>query len=134
MKSTGGKKGKKATTKGANSDDDMGAPSGAGYQNGVYDSDSDDGVSGGLLSKKPVSEKDPFADDSDDDDEIFGTKRKVDAPTGNGTTGGEEESDAKKPKKSGIIAESDSDDDVLKPSAAPQIAADVENLFNSDED
>jgi RNA polymerase-associated protein CTR9 len=122
------KKGKAG--KRAHSDDEMQVSSSAGIQNGVYDSDSgDEGVSGGLLSGKRA-EKDPFADDSDDDDEIFGSKRKADTLSG---TGGDGDADSKKAKKSGVIADSESDDEAPKP-AAPQVDADVEDLFNSDDD
>jgi len=124
------KKGKKGTggSKGGY-DDDMGGGGSAAYTHGVYESDSDDGLGGGLLSKKP-EEKDPFAEDSDEDDEIFGSKRKVEAPVG------EEDGDGKRLKKSGVV-DNDSDDDALFGNDAPAPAAgrpEVDDLFNSDED
>jgi len=113
------KKGKKGRNKGGH-DDDVDAHGSAAYTNGVYESDSDDGLGGGLLSKKP-EDKDPFAEDSDEDDEIFGNKRKIEA-TGTG--------DGKRLKKNGVV-DADSDDDALFGDEATQPQApSVDDLFN----
>jgi hypothetical protein len=97
-----------------------------------YDSDEDIEV-GGMLS---ASKADPFADDSDDDDEIFGNKRKAVAPEGDDASDGE--GAAPTAKKLKRVEDSDDEDALFGEETAtqPQPGAnkEVDDLFNSDEE
>ena len=103
----------------ANSEDDNNVRA-----SGTFDSDSDEGLGGGLLSKKA----DPFADeDSDEDDAIFG-KRKFE---------NSEESHSKRLKKhdTGSSGYDNSGDATSQGNHESRAAEqNVDDLFNSDDD